>query len=59
MWFRNLQVYRFPAQWNITAAQLEEQLARHHFRAATGFEMQTSGWSSPRENDQLDQCPSH
>ncbi len=53
MWFRNLQVYRFPAPWNISASSLEEQLGRQVFRAATGFEMQTQGWASPRDDGGL------
>jgi recombination associated protein RdgC len=53
MWFRNLQVYRFPAPWNISASRLEEQLGRHAFRAVTGHEMQTQGWASPREDGGL------
>ena len=53
MWFRNLQVYRFPSPWNISASSLEEQLGRHAFRAATGYEMQTQGWASPRDDGGL------
>ena len=53
MWFRNLQVYRFPAPWNISASNLEEQLGRQAFRATSGFEMQTQGWASPREDGGL------
>ncbi|MBL0121904.1 MAG: recombination-associated protein RdgC [Betaproteobacteria bacterium] len=53
MWFRNLQVYRFPAPWDINASSLEEQLGRQVFRAASGFEMQTQGWASPRDDGGL------
>ncbi|MEO8104043.1 MAG: recombination-associated protein RdgC, partial [Betaproteobacteria bacterium] len=53
MWFRNLQVYRCPAPWNISASSLEEQLGRNVFRAATGYEMQTQGWASPRDDGGL------
>ncbi len=53
MWFRNLQVYRFPAPWKISASKLEEQLGRHVFRPASGFEMQTQGWASPRDDGGL------
>ncbi len=53
MWFRNLQVYRFPAPWDISASRLEEQLGRRVFRAATGYEMQTQGWASPRDDGGL------
>ncbi len=53
MWFRNLQVYRFPAPWKISASNLEEQLGRHAFRAASGYEMQSRGWMSPRDDGGL------
>lgn len=53
MWFKNLQIYRFPAPWDVTPPKLEEQLARHPFRGAEGYDMQTTGWASPRENGQL------
>ena len=53
MWFKNLQIYRFPAPWDITPARLGEQLARHAFRACTSYELQTQGWASPRDNDLL------
>jgi recombination associated protein RdgC len=53
MWFKNLQVYRFPAPWKISASNLEEQLGRHPFRATTGYEMQSQGWASPRDDGGL------
>jgi recombination associated protein RdgC len=53
MWFRNLQIYRSPAPWKISASDLEEQLGRHPFRAATGYELQTQGWASPRDDGGL------
>ena len=53
MWFRNLQLYRFPAPWNISASSLEEQLGRQVFRAAAGYELQTRGWASPRDDGGL------
>ena len=53
MWFRNLQVYRFPAPWKISASGLEEQLGCHAFRAAAGYEMRTQGWASPRDDSGL------
>lgn len=30
MWFRNLQIYRLPTPWAMTADALREQLARCH-----------------------------
>ena len=53
MWFKNLQVYRFPTLWDITPARLGEQLGRHAFRSCTSYELQTRGWASPRDNDLL------
>ena len=53
MWFKNLQIFRFPAPWEITPARLSEQLARHAFRSCTSYELQTQGWASPRDNDLL------
>ena len=53
MWFKNLQVYRFPAPWKITAAELEQQLSRQLFRSPSGFELQAAGWAPPREHGPL------
>lgn len=53
MWFRNLQIYRLPTGWDITVETLEEQLARRRFQSCGSQDMETSGWSSPRGNDQL------
>ena len=53
MWFKNLQVYRCPVPWNISASSLEEQLGRHPFRCTTGYEQQTQGWLSPRDDGGL------
>ena len=53
MWFRNLQVYRFPAPWKISASKLEEQLGRHVFRPESGFELQSQGWASARDDGGL------
>lgn len=51
--FRNLQVYRLPASWSVTAAQLEAYLKPHEFVAPTSAELLRQGFSSPRGNDQL------
>jgi recombination associated protein RdgC len=53
MWFKNLQLYRLPANWNITASALEDQLSPFAFGAATGLQMQGIGFTSPRDNGQL------
>jgi len=53
MWFRNLQIYRLPANWDMTASRLEECLASHVFEPGTSMDMQSSGWASPRGNTAL------
>ena len=53
MWFKNLQVYCCPKRWKISASSLEVQLGRHPFRSTTGYEMQTQGWASPRDDGGL------
>lgn len=51
--FKNLQVYRLPTPWAMTAAQLEEKLSKFTFRRCASNEMKTAGWQSPRENSDL------
>lgn len=53
MWFKNLQIYRLPAPWAITAAQLETALAPQAFTPCTSLELLTQGWLSPRNNGML------
>ncbi len=53
MWFKNLQLYRLPAPWAITLAQLEEQLARGPFVATAGSEPRSRGWVAPRDDSGL------
>ena len=53
MWFKNLQVYRLPAPWNVSAAQLENDLAPFAFQPCGSLDMQSQGWISPRDNGQL------
>ncbi|MCC6172270.1 MAG: recombination-associated protein RdgC [Gammaproteobacteria bacterium] len=44
MWFRNLVVYRLPAGWSTSAAQLEEALSGGRLRPCSPLEMQSRGW---------------
>jgi recombination associated protein RdgC len=44
MWFKNLVVYRLPADWAVSAAELEERLARRSLRPCGSFDMQSRGW---------------
>lgn len=53
MWFRNLQIFRLPAGWAVTAAEIEERLSRHPLQPCGGLDRQTRGWVSPRGNDSL------
>lgn len=53
MWFKNLQLYRLPAPWAMTAAQLEEKLSKFTFRRCASNELKTSGWRAPRGEQPL------
>jgi recombination associated protein RdgC len=53
MFFKNLQIYRIPAPWSISAAQLEAFLAPQAFAKCSSLELQSKGWLSPRDNGML------
>jgi len=53
MWFRDLQIYRLPAGWDITAEQLEEQIAKKPFHPCGSQDTESRGWLSPLNNDVL------
>jgi len=53
MWFKNLQIYRLPAPWVISADQLETYLASQAFTPCSSLELQSQGWVSPRGNERL------
>lgn len=53
MWFKNLQLYRLPAPWPVSAEQLEEALKPQAFSAASSLDMQSMGWVAPRPNGGL------
>jgi len=53
MWFKNLQIYRLPSPWAMTAEQLAEQLARGPFVPTLGTEAQSRGWVAPRGDGAL------
>ena len=50
MWFKNLVVYRLPADWSMSAAELEEKLSRRVLRECGSLEMFNRGWMSPAPN---------
>ncbi len=53
MWFRNLQLYRLPAPWELDLGRFEEQLQRGLFRRCASNEPMSRGWVSPRGDDAL------
>ena len=53
MFFKNAQIYRLPAGYEMTAATLAELLAPQAFRPATSAELTTSGWTAPLPNGGL------
>ena len=53
MWFKNLQIYRLPANWPMTADELETVLAPQAFVACSSADAATQGWVPPRPNGGL------
>lgn len=53
MLFRNLIVFRLPADWSIGVPDLEEALARQPLRSCGSFDMKTRGWVSCADTGQL------
>lgn len=53
MWFKNLQIYRLPANWDITLEQFEAQLAKKPFHPCASQDMESRGWLSPLGNEAL------
>lgn len=47
MWFRNLQVFRLPANWDVSADKLTEKLQKEAFAPATSAEEMSVGWVAP------------
>ena len=47
MWFKNLALYRLPADWNVSAAELEEKLAQRALQPCSPLEMLSRGWVTP------------
>ena len=44
MWFKNLIVYRLPADWSLSAQELENKLAARALMPCGSFDMQSRGW---------------
>ncbi|MGH8296327.1 MAG: recombination-associated protein RdgC, partial [Steroidobacteraceae bacterium] len=53
MWFKNLTVYRLPADWSGSAASLEEALTRRPLQPCSPLEMRSMGWVPPATTDRL------
>ena len=53
MWFKNLQIYRLPAPWDMNAERLEAALTPQTFQPCTSLDMQSQGWISPCDNGML------
>jgi len=53
MWFKNLQLYRLPADWANTIEKLEEDLARNPLPSCGATDSQSIGWVSPRDGGTL------
>lgn len=56
MWFKNLQIFRLPSPWKVDIEQLTTQLGSQSFSSCGLSELQSEGWDSPRNNDQLIHC---
>ncbi len=53
MWFKNLVVYRLPADWSVSAAELEEQLSRRTLQPCGPFDLFSRGWVAPASSERL------
>ncbi|WP_025915839.1 recombination-associated protein RdgC [Herminiimonas sp. CN] len=53
MWLKNLQIYRLPANYAMTAAQLNECLLSRAFVPCTGMDVQSQGFAPPRDGGDL------
>lgn len=53
MWFKNLVVFRLPADWSLSPIELEEQLARRVLQPCGPLEMSSRGWVPPAPTGRL------
>jgi recombination associated protein RdgC len=53
MWFKNIFIYRLPADCSITADTLQEKLALKPLQPCSGLDKQSRGWVSCRGDDRL------
>lgn len=50
MWFRNLQLYRLPKNWQLTTDTLQEKLSARAFQPCGSQDMTSRGWGQPAED---------
>lgn len=53
MWFKNLIVYRLPADWSVSAAEIEELLSKFTLQPCGALEMVSRGWVPPTPGGRL------
>lgn len=53
MWFKNLALYRLPADWKMSAAELEEKLGQHTLQPCSPLQMLSRGWVAPSGTGRL------
>jgi recombination associated protein RdgC len=53
MWFKNLFIYRLPANYSITAVLVQEKLALKPLQPCSGLEKQSRGWVSCHTDERL------
>lgn len=51
MWFKNLVVYRLPADFTPDSTDLGGRLSRAPLQPCGGFDMESRGWITPRDNE--------
>jgi recombination associated protein RdgC len=49
MWLKNLIVYRLPPDWTCEADDLERKLAQQPLQRCGSFDMESRGWTCPRD----------
>lgn len=53
MWFKNIFIYRLPADFKISADALQDKLALKPLMPCSGLDKQSRGWISCRGDDSL------
>jgi recombination associated protein RdgC len=53
MWFKNLVFYRLPADWTMSAAEFENQLAERRLQPCGPFELSNRGWLTVTDGGRL------